>query len=186
MTVRLFISNLPYRVTGEDLKQLFSTVGPVSYVYLPIDQTTGKQRGFAFLDFNERAHAEEAVRRFNNHMFMGRPMAVSEARAREDRPRAGSSSGRTPPPSPPAQQNTSDPAKHRKEVGHTFGADDPPRRTRAKPKGKAKSERAPKTPMREVVKGQFFGGEEDDTSGDDWGDENFASRVDQVEDEEKT
>jgi RNA recognition motif-containing protein len=186
MTVRLFISNLPYNVTGAELKQLFSTIGPVTYLYLPTDQATGKQRGFAFLDFEDRAHAQEAVRRFNNQMFMGRPLAVSEARAKEDRPRAATTSRPQGPPSTsPANQNATDPAMRKKEGGSAFFTDDAPRRSRAKPKGKSKPERPPRAPMREVVKGQFFGGDEDDFSGDDSGEENFASRVPDFEDDEK-
>jgi RNA recognition motif-containing protein len=187
MTVRLFISNLPYNVTGAELKNLFSTVGPVSYIYLPIDQATGKQRGFAFLDFNERAQAEEAVRRFNNQMFMGRPISVSEARAKEDRPRpAATGRSQGPSPRPPANQPASD-STMRKPAGggSAFFSDDAPKRSRNKPKGKSRPERAPKAPMREVVKGQFFGGEEDDFSSDDASEENFASRVTDVEDEER-
>lgn len=187
MTVRLFISNLSYNVTREELKKLFSTIGPITYLYLPTDQATGKLRGFAFLDFNERAHAEEAVRRFNNQMFMGRPLAVSEARPKEDRPRAGTT-GRPQglPPNPPAKQNATD-SPMRKKEGSAFFTDDPPRRNRNKPggKGRSKSERAPKAPMREVVKGQYFGSDEDDFSGNDSSEENFASRVQDFEDEEK-
>ena len=186
MTVRLFIGNLAYEVTGAELKKLFSTVGPIAYLYLPTDRATGKPRGFAFLDFDERAHAEEAVRRFNNQMFMGRALAVSEARAKEDRPRAGTA-GRAQglPPKPAANQKAAGPAMRKQEGGDTFFSEDRPRRNRNKPKkGRPQSERAPKAPMREVVKGQFFGGDEDDFSDDDSGEENFASRARDSEDEE--
>lgn len=188
MAVRLFISNFPYNVTAAELKELFSAVGPVSYVYLPTDQATGKQRGFAFLDFSERAHAEEAVRRFDKQMFKGRPLAVSEARPREDRPHRNPTDRATP-PKLPAQQQATDQAQPRKAGGNAFFTDDQPQRSRNKPnrskdRGKAKTERAPKAPMREVVKGQFFGGDDDDLSGEDLSAENFASRVKDGEGEE--
>jgi RNA recognition motif-containing protein len=182
MTVRLFISNLPYNVTREELKKFFSTVGPISYLYLPTDQATGKPRGFAFLDYDDRAQAEEAVRRFNNQMFMGRAITVSEARAREGRPPIG---GRERPPGVAPQRLANQPASVPPPRSSTAFSDDLPKRSRSKPKGKFKSERVPKTPMREVVKGQFFGGDDDDFSDEDASDENFASRVNEIENDDQ-
>src|SRR6267143_6326025 len=86
MAVRLFVGNLPYSATEAALREHFSSIGPLSYIYLPMDRETGKPRGFAFVEFSDRAHAEDAIRRFNNQPFMGRPLAVNEAREREDRP----------------------------------------------------------------------------------------------------
>src|SRR5215212_2653103 len=85
MPVRLFVGNLPYNATEAELREHFSAAGPVSYLSLPTDRETGQPRGFAFVEFNDRAQAEDAIRRFNNQLFKGRPIAVSEARAREDR-----------------------------------------------------------------------------------------------------
>jgi RNA recognition motif-containing protein len=53
---------------------------------MPVDRETGRPRGFAFVEFTDRAVAEEVIRRFDAQPFQGRPLAVSEARAREDRP----------------------------------------------------------------------------------------------------
>src|ERR671914_119617 len=89
MPVRLFVGNLPYDATEAELRAHFSAVGPLSYIYLPTDRETGKPRGFAFVEFNDRAQAEEAIRRFNDQLFKGRPIAVNEARAKEDRPAGG-------------------------------------------------------------------------------------------------
>lgn len=83
--VRLFIGNLPYNATEEDIRAHFSQVGPPTQIVRPLDRETGRARGFAFVEFGERALAEEAVKRFDGQLFMGRPLAVSEARAREDR-----------------------------------------------------------------------------------------------------
>src|SRR5204862_35899 len=78
----------------------FGTVAPPSQVVLPVDRETGRPRGFAFVEFADRAHAEDAIQRFNGQVFNGRPLAVSEARAREDRgpggPRPGGPSGPRP------------------------------------------------------------------------------------------
>ena len=88
MSVRLFVGNLPYDATEADLREHFSAVAPLSYIYLPLDRETGKPRGFAFIEYSERSHAVEAIRRFDSQMFKGRPLAVNEARAKEDRPAA--------------------------------------------------------------------------------------------------
>ena len=88
MSVRLFIGNLPYSATEADLRALFSEVAEPAQVVLPTDRETGRPRGFAFVDFAERDHAEQVINRYNGHPFNGRPLAVSEARAREDRPPA--------------------------------------------------------------------------------------------------
>jgi RNA recognition motif-containing protein len=53
---------------------------------MPVDRETGRPRGFAFVEFIDRAKAEEVIRKFDAQPFQGRPLAVSEARAREDRP----------------------------------------------------------------------------------------------------
>ena len=84
MPVRLFVGNLSYDVTEADLRAHFTSIGPLSSLALPTDRDTGKPRGFAFVEFRERADAEAARRRLNNQAFKGRPLAVSEARARDD------------------------------------------------------------------------------------------------------
>ena len=86
MAVRLFIGNLPYGATEADLKSHFSPVAEPSHVVMPVDRETGRPRGFAFVEFVERAAAEEVIKRFDAQPFQGRSLAVSEARAREDRP----------------------------------------------------------------------------------------------------
>ena len=95
MAVRLFVGNLSYTTTEADLRAYFGTVAPPSQVVLPVDRETGRPRGFAFVEFLERSHAEQAIQRFNGQVFNGRPLAVSEARAREDRGPGG------PRPGPP-------------------------------------------------------------------------------------
>jgi cold-inducible RNA-binding protein len=100
LAVRLFVGNLAYSTTEADLRSYFGTIAPPSQVVLPVDRETGRPRGFAFIEFADRAHAEQAIQRFNGQVFNGRPLAVSEARAREDRgpggPRPGGFSGPRP------------------------------------------------------------------------------------------
>jgi len=83
VAVRLFVGNMPYGATEADLRTHFSQVGPPSQIVLPVDRDTGRPRGFAFVEFQDRAMAEQAIQRFNQQPFMGRPLSVSEARPRE-------------------------------------------------------------------------------------------------------
>jgi RNA recognition motif-containing protein len=85
----LFIGNLPYQATEDDLRAHFSQVGEPTQIVRPLDRETGRARGFAFVEYADRAVAEEAIKRFDGQLFMGRPLAVSEARAREERGPAG-------------------------------------------------------------------------------------------------
>ena len=93
MAVRLFIGNLPYSASEADLRAHFAALAEPSHVVMPVDRETGRPRGFAFVEFADRAVAEDVIKRFDQQPFQGRNLAVSEARAREDRP----------PPRPPGQ-----------------------------------------------------------------------------------
>jgi RNA recognition motif-containing protein len=178
MAVRLFVGNLPYSATEAALRDLFSGVGPLSYIYLPTDRDSGKPRGFAFVEFSERSHAEEAIRRFNNQMFMGRPLAVNEARERDSRPPSSA-------PRPPAPvRDLPEVPPGERPAARNFGPDAAPRRAHRKPGGRGgKGERQPKQPIRERPGGRFFGDESDDAGDDDFLGENFASRVNDPDDE---
>ena len=99
--VRLFVGNLPYQATEEDLRTHFAQVGKPTQIVRPLDRETGRARGFAFVEYAERTEAEAAIKQFDGQLFMGRPLAVSEARAREDRgpggpPRPGGYGGPRP------------------------------------------------------------------------------------------
>ena len=190
MPVRLFVGNLPYNATEAELREHFSAVGPLSYFSLPTDRESGQPRGFAFLEYNERAQAEEAIRRFNNQLFKGRPLAVNEARAREERPQAGVS------PSRPSfsrsasitQPDIDNPPAPSDKLSRNFGPDATPYRNRSKAKSGPKSERGPKGPMREMVRGQFFGEseDEDDFLDEELSGENFAGHVGDPKSEDNT
>jgi RNA recognition motif-containing protein len=94
LAVRLFVGNLSYATTEAELRAYFGTVAPPTQVVLPVDRETGRPRGFAFVEFQERGDAERAIQQFNGQAFNGRPLAVSEARAREDRGPGGPSGPR--------------------------------------------------------------------------------------------
>ena len=161
MPVRLFIGNLPYTASEAELREHLSSVGEPTQIVLPVDRETGRPRGFAFVDYAERNVAEEAVRRFNQQPFKGRPLAVSEARPREERPAGaprpgGYSTGPRPaPPAPggfggaPRPSGYARPADTGGAPGsrnRNFGPDAPPknkrkpqRRDEGKPKGPIKA-----------------------------------------------
>jgi RNA recognition motif-containing protein len=80
---------MPYGATEADLRGHFSTVGAPSHIVIPVDRETGRPRGFAFVEYLDRGLAEQAIQRFNQQPFMGRPLSVSEARPREERPAGG-------------------------------------------------------------------------------------------------
>ena len=112
--VRLFVGNLPYQATEEDLRTHFAQVGAPTQIVRPLDRETGRARGFAFVEYAERSVAEEAVKKFDGQLFMGRPLAVSEARAREDRGPGG-------PPRPAAATAVRAPAVDSAAGGGGYG-----------------------------------------------------------------
>jgi RNA recognition motif-containing protein len=175
MPVRLFVGNLPYETTEAELREHFSAVASLSYVYLPTDRESGRPRGFAFVEFDNQTQADEAIRRFNNQPFKGRPLAVNEARARDSSPGPRRNASATPPPrtkGPERPDVAETPGRGGGSgggSGRQFGPDAPPRRNRKRTNRPLESDRGPKRPIRERVRGQFFGGDVDDD--DDYNDD---------------
>ena len=93
MATRLYVGNLPFDVTENDLQDLFSKSGAVTTVQLIQDKVTGKSRGFAFVEMADQAGADAAVKSLNDQDFNGRKLVVNEARAREERPRGNFGGG---------------------------------------------------------------------------------------------
>ena len=152
MAVRLFIGNLPYDTTDAELRAHLGVISPPSEVVLPLDRETGRPRGFAFIEFTERSVAEEVIHRFNAQPFKGRNLAVSEARAREDRP-AGF---RPPAPFRPAwaMSDGSAPASGERPA-RSFGPP-APRRQKGPARRPTKAETRPRGPIRERNTGRVF------------------------------
>ena len=158
MAVRLFVGNLSYTTTEADLRGYFGTVAPPSHVVLPVDRDTGRPRGFAFVEFLDRAQAEQAIQKFHGQVFNGRPLSVSEARAREDRgpggfrpsgapgPRPGGFSGPRPTGFAPRSfdPNPAVPAAGAAR-SRNFGPDAKPQR--GGPKTKKKDDQRPRGPI---------------------------------------
>ena len=84
----MYVGNLSFETTENDLQDLFEQHGTVNEVHLMMDRFTGKSRGFAFVTMNEKAEAEAAISALNGKELNGRTLSVSEARPREERPRA--------------------------------------------------------------------------------------------------
>ena len=175
MPVRLFIGNLPYAASEAELREHLSSVGEPTQIVLPVDRETGRPRGFAFVDYADRAVAEAAISRFDQQPFKGRPLAVSEARPREDRPAGaprpggyaprpggppgggGAGGGFTPRPSGwaprPDSGGGSAPNRNR-----NFGPDAPPKNKRKPPR---KDERGPRGPIKERPVSRLYENDED-------------------------
>jgi len=175
LAVRLFIGNLPYGASEADLRAHFATVAEPSHIVMPVDRETGRPRGFAFVEFADRAQAEEVIKRFDAQPFQGRNLAVSEARAREDRPpRPPGQGGFAPRPAgggfggprpggggfggprpggggfgPPSA------APGSRDRSANFGPPAPPRRLRGAKKG-AQQEHKPRGPIKERSGGRIY------------------------------
>jgi RNA recognition motif-containing protein len=184
MPVRLFVGNLPYEVTEAEIREHFTDIGTLSYVHLPTDRETGRPRGFAFIEFQDPAQAEEAIRRLNNQPFKGRPLAINEARAREQNPGLGHSAAASPRRTPgPGSTGAAETPSRGNGPDRQFGPDAAPRRNRKQAGRYQKSERGPKRAIRERVGGQFFGGDVEDAD-DDFGRRDFVHSGDDSDSEE--
>jgi RNA recognition motif-containing protein len=86
----IYVGNLSYEVTQDDLTQTFSEYGTVKRVQLPTDRETGRMRGFAFVEMETEAEEAAAIEALDGAEWMGRDLKVNKARPREDR---GSSGG---------------------------------------------------------------------------------------------
>jgi hypothetical protein len=90
---KLYVGNLPFASTAQDLEALFGQVGTVSVVEIIFDKFTGRSRGFAFVTMGSGEEAQKAVDKFHGHQIEGRALAVNIARPREERPRSGGFGG---------------------------------------------------------------------------------------------
>lgn len=80
MNKKLYVGNLSYKTTEEDLRELFAGVGTVISAVVITDRMTGRSKGFGFVEFETAEDAQKAVEKFNNYSFMERNLTVNEAR----------------------------------------------------------------------------------------------------------
>ena len=91
---KLYVGNLPFATTAQDLEALFSQVGTVSVVEIIFDKFTGRSRGFAFITMGSGEEAQKGVEKYHGHELEGRALSVNIARPREERaPRAEGEGG---------------------------------------------------------------------------------------------
>jgi RNA recognition motif-containing protein len=89
MESKLYVGNLPYNITEDELRTLFAQAGEVKEVAVITDRATGRSKGFGFVEMTTQAEAEKAIQLLNDHDMGGRPLKVSMARPREERSSTG-------------------------------------------------------------------------------------------------
>lgn len=84
--MNIYVGNLPYKATQDQLKALFEQFGEVASVRIITDKITGNAKGFAFVEMSDDAQAQKAIDELNGSEFESRTIRVNEARPREERP----------------------------------------------------------------------------------------------------
>ena len=93
MSIKLYVGNLSFQTSSEDLQQLFAQAGTVESATVVEDRDTGRSRGFGFVEMASKEEGEKAIEQFNGTDFNGRNLTVNEARPREDRGGRGGGGG---------------------------------------------------------------------------------------------
>ena len=93
MSNKLYVGNLSFRVTSEDLQEYFGAAGAVESANVVFDRETGRSRGFGFVEMASEDDANNAIAQFNGQEYDGRNIVVNEARPREDRGGGGGGRG---------------------------------------------------------------------------------------------
>lgn len=88
----IYVGNLSYKVTEEDLNTVFSEYGTVKRVQLPVDRETGRLRGFGFVEMSSDAEEAAAIEALDGAEWMGRDIKVNKAKPREDKRQSGGGS----------------------------------------------------------------------------------------------
>ena len=93
METKIYVGNLSYETTEDDLRTLFAQAGTVASVALIKDRDTGQSKGFAFVEMSNQSEAEKAIQTFNGYTLANRPLKVNLARPREERSFGGGGGG---------------------------------------------------------------------------------------------
>jgi len=94
MTMKLYVGNLAFETSSNDLQTLFAQAGTVESVSLIEDRETGRSRGFGFVEMSSKEEGAAAIQQFNGKELGGRALKVNEAKPREDRGGGGGGGGR--------------------------------------------------------------------------------------------
>ncbi|MEY6432205.1 RNA-binding protein [Thioalkalicoccus limnaeus] len=92
--MNIYVGNLPYSVTDDDLRAAFSEFGEVSSASLISDKFTGQSKGFGFVEMANNSQADAAIKALNGSDMKGRNITVNQAKPRGDRPSYGGGGGR--------------------------------------------------------------------------------------------
>jgi RNA recognition motif-containing protein len=92
--MNIYVGNLSYSVTEEDLNAMFAEFGDVTSAKLIMDRDTGRSKGFAFVEMSGEDAGQKAIDELNGRDVGGRSLTVNKARPREERPRGGGGGGR--------------------------------------------------------------------------------------------
>lgn len=87
MSINIYVGNLSYRLTDDELREAFAAYGEVISAKIVMDRETDRSKGFGFVEMSDRADGERAIEELNDKELGGRAMRVNEARPREPRPR---------------------------------------------------------------------------------------------------
>jgi RNA recognition motif-containing protein len=176
MSVRLFVGNLPYSASEPEIRQHFGSVGEPLQIVIPTDRDTGRPRGFAFVDYDDRGVAERAIQQLHGQPFKGRPLSVSEARPREARPPMSGPPSR---PGMPVHSAAPDAGgsvyRQPREQQKNFGPNKPPKGRGGQGFSKSRQQEGKaRGPLKERLSGRMFSVDEDsrflsedDTFGED-------------------
>ena len=93
MNTKMYVGNLPFTATEDDVRALFTDYGTVTDIHLPMDRDSGRPRGFAFVTMDSQTAMNEAIRGLNEKDYGGRNLTINEARPKEDRPAGGGGYG---------------------------------------------------------------------------------------------
>jgi cold-inducible RNA-binding protein len=85
MSIKLYVGNLAFQTSSDDLQQLFAQAGTVESATVVEDRETGRSRGFGFVEMSSKEEGQAAIAQFNGKEVNGRDLNVNEARPREDR-----------------------------------------------------------------------------------------------------
>ena len=96
MEVRLYVGNLPYETSDEELRGLFGQAGTVASVAVVKDRSTGNSKGFAFIEMTTEAETQKAISMYHGYTLHDRELNVNVARPREERSDSGNSVGAPP------------------------------------------------------------------------------------------
>ena len=83
--MKMYVGNLPFKTTSDELQELFSNHGEVTDIYMPTDRDSGRPRGFAFVTMSSKEEMEAAIKALDGEELDGRALRINEAQAREDR-----------------------------------------------------------------------------------------------------